>query len=167
MGKCMVVVGGTGVGKSTFIKNFIKSHLKDPRFKHLINDINNEYKSFTTFSKSGELQPFLEHVQKIQNTMVVFEEATIYFGNNTRNAMLTRLLTLKRHSNNFYILVFHSLNDMAKNVKTHIDLLVLFKTNDLFSDVKKKLGDRWIPAYAQMKKHPDKHHCKIYDFRKL
>ena len=62
--------------------------------------------------------------------MVVFEEATIFFGSKGRNEKMIELLVRSRHSQNTIILVFHSLRALPDYIYELINFIVLFKTQD-------------------------------------
>lgn len=111
-------------------------------------DINDEY-SELEISKEGNLkkcrvtpmdfdfEDFQNLVTKRRDTNCVFEEATGFFR--FRGGKTTmRILVNKRHTNNNYIFIFHSIKQVPKDLFELVNFIVLFKTNDLFPDIKNK-----------------------------
>lgn len=143
-GKVIAVVGMTGTGKSTEVKNILS---RSRGHKQYIFDIQREYGSGGTyFDWDGTNKPFLcknqykgkidpegvefsETVVKLKNSVIVFEEATIFLSYG-RNADVKQMLVSRRHDNNLIILCFHALHMIPKYVRSMIDFLVLKPTGD-------------------------------------
>lgn len=157
--KSMIVVGGTGRGKTTFIKNEILAHVKNP----IIYDINNEY-----YDKDyilPEMGEFIEKVKQVKNKLFVFEEATSFFDHSERTAKeMKKLLTRKRHTNRSFIYVFHALHQVPISILSHIDTFVLFKTNENPTLVKAKFRhfDRLIEPYNRIYENSDPYYKEIF-----
>jgi len=165
MSKLIVICGGTGTGKTTYAKNLIKKVGN----KHLIMDINNEYNGCVVYNPQKNIEEFLIFVNNnITNTLVVIDEATIYFNSRGFNKLLNKLLTLKRHTKNNYVLIFHGITEIPFTIKNRIDILILFKTNDNFNEVVKKFGRTHflVDYFAEVKRNKDKHFNKIIEFSK-
>lgn len=128
----ILVVGTTGVGKSTWLKKRISLY-DGSKF---IFDPNNEHKGAVIM----EMEKFLELASNMNNTMVVVEDATAFLSNKGDSMKLKMLLVSKRHRNNTIILVFHSLQAIPSYIFTLTDLLVLFKTNENKALIEKKLS---------------------------
>lgn len=122
--KAFLFIGHTGRGKSKAIKDFIKD-LKCPKYVY---DINKEYENI--LMPSLDIDEFTEKVQNKKNSIIIFEEATIFFSNKGRNKLIINLLVRKRHTKNIIILVFHSLRTVPINILELIDYIHLFATND-------------------------------------
>ncbi len=149
--KAIAVIGGTGQGKSTFIKEVLLSNMAG---RKLIYDVNNEYK---TGKALPSIVDFLKTAKTAIKTCIVFEEATIFFSNRGFNDELLDILVRKRHTQNVIILVFHSLRAAPKYVLDMVDTIVLFKTKDLQNEVMIKFrGEKDILAAHERNrlKHP-------------
>lgn len=141
--KSFCIIGMTGTGKTTEAKNLLKSF---PNSNKLIYDINSEYPEFTNGEKLPTIQEFIKKASLANNSIILFEEATIFFSNKKRFEDLVDLLVRKRHTNNIIIFVFHYIAAVPKDIKTMIDFFYIKKTNDDFQDVKKKFKNsaEWI-----------------------
>lgn len=147
----ILVVGGTGSGKTTIIKKLFVNNWKRNK---LIYDINNEY-------KEGLMMPmdkFLNIVKTASNSMILFEEATIFFSNKGDVEELRYLLVSKRHRNNVIIFTFHSLQSVPINIFALCDLLVLHKTNDNYRLIKNKFDGHveLFEAFVELSKTSDR-----------
>lgn len=164
MSKLIVIVGGTGCGKTTLSKSMLNKVSK-----HLVNDINNEYKDYICFNPKKTIDEFLNYVDTISNTLVIIDESTVYFSSRSSNQLLNKLLTLKRHSKNNYVLIFHSLLEVPKVIFNRIDYLILFKTNDNYINVVNKFGrhSKLLTYFAEVKRNSFKHFYKEIDFKQI
>lgn len=151
--KALAVVGQTGSGKTTFVKNTLATLGNAPKF---IYDVNAEY---YTKKNLPDFEKFLQIVNTKENSVIVFEEATIFLNNRSANSEIIRMLVRKRHANNFIILVFHSLRSVPVYITDLINYLVLFKTNDRATLVEQKFknDDRILSLYNAVSKARDKH----------
>ena len=154
--KAIVIVGMTGTGKSTYVKNNIL--LKVPFNNQLIFDVNNEYKNFNTF-KEIDIFKFMQTAKVVNNKLVLFEEATIFFSNKGVSMDLFNILVRKRHQNNTLVFVFHSLRRVPLDILDMVDYLVLFKTNDNPSIINSKFKDteKITSAFLIVNKSVDKY----------
>ena len=150
--KAILVVAQTGQGKTTFTKNLLSKVNKN----RIIYDVNGEYKEF--YNKPFiDFETFLKQTKSLTNSMVVFEEATMFFSNRGNSKDMVEMLVRKRHTNNFYILLFHSLRAIPTYILDLCNYLVLFKTNDNPALVESKFNgwDSIINSYNQLKEAPD------------
>lgn len=130
MSKAILIVGMTGEGKTTVAKNLASQFYSD---KLLIYDVNNEYSDYGEGVRPADQvdeEQFLSECQNSRGKVVLIEESTIFFGVRKSNDKLRRLLVSKRHHNNIYLLLFHSLGDIPTNVFRLCNYLYLLKTND-------------------------------------
>ncbi len=126
-GKAIIIVGGTGAGKTTWVKTKLK---KVDKKSILLYDVNNEYKEFTDGSSLPDFDDFSNRATRVSNAVIVFEEATIFLSNQGSNKNVRDILVRKRHTNNTIFLVFHSLRAVPRNIFDLCNYVVLHKTND-------------------------------------
>lgn len=117
-----IVCGGTGSGKTFYIKSLISG-----KSNVLIYDVNNEYKTNTPLLSISD---FLLKATNSRNKIIIFEEATIYFNHKNNSIKLTEFLVRKRHFENYNILVFHSLRSIPIHILDFTDYITLFNTSD-------------------------------------
>lgn len=129
-GWACIVIGGTGSGKSTFIKKMIADDKSA-----IIYDINNEYYDDSILP---DIKTFTTLACEQRNTTIVFEEATIFFNSITQNEKLKDLLVRKRHTGNRIYLVFHSIRSVPPYIFNLVNYVFLFRTADDESLVKSK-----------------------------
>lgn len=125
-GKAYIVVGGTGMGKSTLIKKAASIVHPD---NLLIYDVNREYiqyypKPFLKFDQ------FKSVVLNSKGKLIIFEEATIFFPNRGYDSDLVEALVGKRHTENVFILVFHSFRTIPQYLFNLINYIIVYKTTD-------------------------------------
>ena len=153
----IIIVGGTGQGKSTFVnKNLLKNQIKKNQFNkdvfclspasrnQYIFDINNEY----ILPDDSVLRPhmrnvncddkqFINNCAQVKNTNIVFEDAS-GFLRGKQSKQVARLIVGRRHTNNNYIILFHSINRVPPELMEYCNYFVLFKTNDNLKDIDQK-----------------------------
>ncbi len=153
--KVSVIVGGKGTGKTTFLKSVLnKVHPK----ARLVYDVNNEYRELYPHSLLDH-DVFLEKVINVQNAVVIFEEATIFFSNRGDDRSLKNLLVRARHTNNMTFLVYHSLRAVPVYILDLANFIVLFKTNDSFNRIEKKFqNDELNTMFKNVNKHTSIHY---------
>lgn len=164
MSHLILVIGGTGEGKTTYARSLCVGK------KHIAVDYSDDFKGYTRYTAVHAPEKFLENFtpqkEKIRNTLVVIDEATIWFDVGTKDCNLKNALVRKRHSGNDYVLLFHSLSDVPKYIRKFSDFLVLFKTTDGEADTEKFAAqDKILSALEKLKlypsnfgKHPTKHY---------
>lgn len=149
----ILVIAHTGQGKTTFVKNYLKKASKS-----LVFDVNNEYKdlSFDTEDDNarfvGDYRDFVELVGTKTNTVCVFEEATGFFKGRISQDM-TKQIIAKRHTGNQFIFLFHSIQRVPKELIELSNFIVMFKTNDILDDVKKK-NPRLMQPFLELQRAP-------------
>lgn len=154
MSKCIIIVGGTGSGKTTIVKKLLAAH----KGNKLIYDVNNEY---------GEeyisMDDFYKRALRAENSVIVFEEATIFFSTAGGTTEMRELLVRKRHTNNLFIFNFHSLSQIPLYILMFCDKLIIKKTNDQIPQVERKFkGNRKIArAYIDVHNSPDRYVTKV------
>lgn len=149
----IIVCGARGHGKTTLVKKIIEPVEKG---RLLINDVNGEY--YKPARKPLEMEDFLLCACTVEDTVIVFEEATIFFSTRSSDKSVKRLLVQSRHTNNFLIFVFHSINAIPNYILELVDKIYLFHTNDTEEIVKSK-NRMLLPAYNDV--HGKKFICKI------
>lgn len=153
--KTWIVVGATGEGKSEFVKKTLLPRFKN--FDKCLFDVNNEYTAFENQIKGfPKIDEFISIAQKRTNTLFLFEEATAFFNNRIVAQNMIEILVRKRHANNFYIIVFHSLRSIPVQLFEFCNYLVLYKTNDRADMVLSKYKDNpeIIEAFEKVQKTP-------------
>ena len=159
MSNLTLVIGHTGQGKSSFVKNFIKGK------NCLVFDINNEYQDLETDVKKprakfiGLPAEFIETCFKRRNTNLIFEEAT-GFLRGAVNMKLQKLIIEKRHKNNNLLFIFHSINRVPPVIYEICNYIILFKTNDQENTILNKYP-MLIKPFRELKKAPKFSHKVI------
>lgn len=128
-GKSIIIAGGTGTGKSTFVEERLS---KVPNKKNIhLYDVNNEniYKPYV-YEPFGSFEKFSKRGKSLIDSVIVFEEATIFLSNRGTNDDLRNILVRKRHTNVTVFLVFHSLRTVPRWIYDLSNYIILFKTND-------------------------------------
>lgn len=138
-GKNIILVAHTGQGKSTFAKKLIEN---SPSF---VFDVQNDYSDHQL--KEGEKQKkgrfiglpedFANLALSRRKSFIVFEEATAFFEGRTSDTV-RKILIDKRHKQNTIIWIFHSINSINPRIFEISDYIVLFKTGDDQTQVKRK-----------------------------
>lgn len=141
MSKCIIIVGGTGTGKTTEVCKIL-TQLQGR--KNYIFDVNNEQK-YTLFSnqwdKNCDFEKFLESLQKVREANIIFEEATIFFSHNSATTSIKKLLVQKRHTNNILFFNFHSLRQVPLFILDFCDLFIIGKTKDNPQNIRTKFAE--------------------------
>lgn len=157
--KALAVIGGTGRGKTTFVKNLISKIKSQP----IIYDVNNEY--YKSGYQLPEIEDFIRTVENLEGKLIVFEEAKIFFSHHgKRTERIERLLIRKRHTKNFYIFVFHGLHQIPVGIIDYINTYVLFKTDENPNLVLSKFAkhERINNNYLEVLNHKDFHYYKEF-----
>jgi len=106
----------------------------------------------------GDIDDFLQIALKKRNTNVIIDEATIFFEGGRAPKPLKELIVLRKHRFNNIILNFHAVRDVPPFLYSHINFIVLFKTEDNCDDLPKK-AQFLIPYIKKLQAGPD--HKKI------
>lgn len=153
-GFAVINVGKTGTGKTTVSKSMLTNWTYPEDL--YIYDVNGEYKDVYPEAFVG-FQDFMFMVQDVTNSLILIEEATIFFSVKSTNDILQELLVRKRHTNNIIYLNFHSIRAIPRYVFDLVDWINIFKTNDNLNTVKEKYSDpRFIEAFLKVKKDKNK-----------
>jgi hypothetical protein len=155
-----LVIGSTGQGKTTFVKKTIGDK---PCY---IFDVNNEYE----FSEDIEdeqardteldMKKFIQTCSNdIYNRVVVVEDATGYMKGNL-GADIIKMVQRKRHTNNNYIFLFHSVAAVPRQIYDFANYIVLLRTADLEAEVKKKCP-KVLPSFISLKRSSVKYDKRI------
>ena len=158
MSKALIIVGATGTGKTTYIKNMLKKvPCKESLF---IYDVNNEYSDLFPYPLIG-IEDFMEKTQFMKKGIFVLEEATIYLNNRSSNEYLINLMVRKRHTFNTIILVFHSMRSVPRYIYELSNFITIFKTNDSSEMTARELkDDRLEGLMNEIKENKDIHFYK-------
>lgn len=157
----ILIIGRTGSGKTTLAKSLIQGR------KHLVFDVNNEYVGFNRWVDVENTEGFLDHILKnVNNTIILIDEASIFFNNRKYSDKLNHLLVKKRHQNNIYILNFHSLRKVPLYILDFLDFCFLKKTNDTEKILEKyNFSEKFYLAFDIVKKSKDPYHYEIINLR--
>lgn len=138
----ILVIGHTGQGKTTVVNKIIEGK------NQYVFDVNNEYHhlsndkdGFTSKMRNTDLNigRFVANCARLKNTNIVFEDATGFLqGRQSRE--MSRLMAAKRHSQNNYLILFHSINRVPPELMEMSNYILLFKTNDFEDNVVRKFG---------------------------
>jgi hypothetical protein len=148
LGNIHVICGNTGTRKTTLIKKFIS---KLNQNEILIYDINKEY-------GREVLPPFYEFLQAIKharNKIIIIEDATIFLKKRGYEAEIEEALVLRRHQNNYIILVFHSLKKIPTYIFELMNILTLFHTEDKQKDIESLDNSKILNLYSEVKENPE------------
>ena len=139
-GQSIIIVGTNGTGKTTYIKERLKNVNKSSL---LLYDVNNEYSEF--YDKPFvKMEEFLEEATKVNNSVIVFEEATIFFSNRSTIEEMRELLVRRRHTKNMLFLVFHSIRSVPRDIMDMSNYLVLKYSNDSPKFIERKFENEDI-----------------------
>jgi len=159
-----LVIAHTGQGKTTFCKKMIEGK------PCLVFDVNNEYKDLDPVEDcpDGErirdtnldVNVFVKFCSEaVFNKIIIIEDATGFFRGNMSGEFI-RMIQRKRHSNNNYVLLFHSIASVPRQIFDFVNYVILFNTNDNEEIVKKKYP-ALHPHYLKLKKESKKYNKKI------
>ena len=149
MSKGILLIGMTGQGKSTYLRKLIKVSGRTP----FIYDVNNEHGQG---GKLPDFTEFLNRATKLQNSIICFEEATIFFSSKSSDKSMRELLIRKRHTNNLIVLLFHSIRTVPIDIFDFVNYYVLFKTNDREAYLRTKYKDsQLLDDFVRLKDKPN------------
>ncbi len=162
MSKCHIVVGATGTGKTTYVKdNLSKVPNKD---SIIVYDVNNEYSEFYDY-EFIDYKTFLKNLTTVKNSVVVLEESTIFLGVRGDIEDIRNILVRKRHTKNYIFLCFHSLRSVPRYIYDMADYITVFKTNDTEKRVSQTFEDDRLTDIVRECKESDNKH--IYKFLQI
>jgi ABC-type phosphate transport system ATPase subunit len=155
-GTAIILVGGTGAGKTTLCKRLLaRVHPS----RHLIYDVNGEYYD-PNENALPAIDDFLAEAQRVRERVIVFEESTIFFNNRGRNDQMTDILVRKRHTRNIVIMVFHSIRAIPHYIFDLVNYVYVLKTNDTADLLRTKHGVL-LPAFLEVQKMPPTKYPRI------
>jgi GTPase SAR1 family protein len=146
-GYCIIIIGGRGQGKTTFIKKAIEGK---PNY---VFDVQNEYSDGFNPCGHQERGLFMQEADQFINTNVVFEEATGFFKGKTP-PLLDRMMLSVRHTGNNLFFVFHTIQAVPPGIINMVNYIVLFRTADQQPDVIRKKYPLLWPYFVKL--HRDK-----------
>lgn len=147
------------MGKSPFIRTAIAGK------RCLIFDIQNEYGTRVKYEgitpvalsedtkkdrsryTGSDVDKFIDIASTKRKTIVVFEEATAFFGGKTEKN-LRRYLINRYHTGNISFFIFHSIQSVPPFVFDACNYVVLFKTLDIYDNVRRKRPEILKPWQA-------------------
>ncbi len=150
--KVILVVGGKGTGKTTYVKACLSQVHEKAR---MVYDVNNEYKDLYPYDILP-INTFKEKVSNVSNAMVVFDEATISFPNRGYDKNIVDLLVRTRHTNNITFLVYHTIRSIPIYIYNLSNHIVLFKTGEDEYIIDKKYNDL-LETFLIVKKNESYH----------
>lgn len=160
MGKLIVIVGGTGSGKTTLSKRLVEGDRNVAVF-----DVNDEYENRYNPFFVADFEQAIEKISRLRNTTVIVEEATNFFKTSSRAAKkFGECVVGKRHQNNNFMLLFHTLAAVPDGIFSMCDIFIVLKTKDNVNTVRSKYrgNDDIIDAYFKMRESDNKHeYCII------
>jgi hypothetical protein len=165
-----IVVGAPGSGKSEWVKELVRQR------RSFVFDVQNEYGVRTKYKgqvplnfsdnpnaiqaryvpKSARIkedaEKFMEMCRTKRDTVIVFEESTIFFEGRTNE--LTRTLMVNRiHTKNVYVFIFHSIAAIPPRIMQMSNFVVLHKTLDEDTSVANKYNRLFMP-YLDLQQKP-------------
>lgn len=153
----IIVIGHTGQGKSTWVRNFIKDK------RQYIFDVNNEYTDLPSDNRISskmrnidmDKEKFIKICSQLNNTNCVFEDATGFIRGKIEDSF-SKLIVAKRHRKNNYILLFHSINRVPPEIMELSNYVILFKTIDNVETVEKKFkNERLTKKFTELQSMKD------------
>jgi len=140
--KAFIVTGEQGRGKTTQAYNLIENFSKKDLYAYDVHGHYFEkYKSLSKIKGRPPMEIFLEIVSKVKNSVIVFEEATIFFSNKGRSDIIIELLVNNYHSKNIIIFLFHSLRSVPVEIMDFVQFIQMYHSNDRATLIKNKFKD--------------------------
>jgi uridine kinase len=162
MAELIMIVGGTGSGKTTLTKRLVSGNENV-----LVYDVNNEYResNFQSFF-DPDFDNAITAISTFRDSYIIIEEATNFFQHGSSKAVkeFKKSLVAKRHQNNDFIMLFHALADIPEKIFNMVDTLILLKTKDNINSVKTKYsGNRDVlTAFLSVQEKPKHSHEIVY-----
>lgn len=162
-GFVVAIAGGTGSGKTTYTKKIISVFKgKKPFF---IYDIDAEYLEFYR-APYVPLKEFYNKVIKLKNSVIVFEEAKLFFGHANADSDLLEMIITARRRGNIIIFNFHQLRQIPIHILGYTNFLVVKKT---VMDTVERFNENGmyevVKAYEEAKQSKDFYFTKSINLR--
>lgn len=154
----LVIIGNSGVGKTTFVKKILENMENSGLAKENVHIIDFKSQFPDEYKKYSDVTEMVNVAKTSKNSLFIFDDAT---GLLTRNASqihndLLFLLNTRRHDNNYYIFIFHTIKAFPVILECAVDVWIYFQTNNtpkiisdrcgsLTEDEAKKLGSKKNP----------------------
>lgn len=179
----LAVLGNRGTGKTDLLKSIIKSSSQQKRLivdtfdsavwhnletwddplgaNTPVHEITPDQLPFWNTGTyrifSPDTDALMEEIERyVNNTLVVFEDATKYIGS-TLSKEMKRFILDSKQKNLDLVFVFHSLKDLPRDLVRVIDYITLFKTGDRYnSNLRNKYPDPVETAHESVLKNPSK-----------
>ncbi len=158
MSGIILLVGGTGCGKSTYGKRMIKTANKKAV---IVYDVNNEYADYPNrFTPlDTDIDKFVSMLLKTRKSIILMEDMTGFLPNNGKSSAMVQVLQARRHTGNTIVMFYHSMTSIPKYVMDMATTLVIFKTNDDEININKKFSkklitDAWKDVQEKASKNP-------------
>ena len=142
----IAVVGGSGQGKSFFIKNRLLPQFAQQSKNIFIWDKNGEYNpehdyklninNWKKFERNREA--LIRNICDLQNSLILVDEAATVFNKRSFSQEFEEKMIGARHDNVIIIVVYHSLSAIPEYMVQYLDRLVLFKTHETATKFKTK-----------------------------
>lgn len=151
MSKCIIIVGATGSGKTTLTRKMLKD--VNPKLIHVF-DINSEeiWSDCVTY-RNMLPEEYKEMLMEKKPGYYLIEDASSIFQPRGTDTDLKRLLVQKRHNNQFYILLFHSLRQIPNWILDFSDTLILGHTRDNKASAQKLSYDEITDAWEDLREN--------------
>lgn len=155
--KLHIIVGGNGQGKSTLVRKILDGVPNKDLI--LLLDVQKD-KVFEGLPKfwTRDIDEFKKEVLISQDRIIVFEEASIFFGNRGYDRELVKAMIDRRHRGevgNYIIMVFHSLRKVPLYIADIADYITILKTNDSIKLVEEKFQNEEITqAFEEVQNGP-------------
>lgn len=164
----ITIAGSTGTGKSTMAKKIVNASKQV-----FIFDRQDEYDDIPYYEGKilprmrffGSFDEFIDILSTLRGYTVIAEEATGIFSGRAGKSFIDIVLS-KRHTNNTFVLVFHSIYRVPLNLYEFTDQFIIHKTNDQPDMVKKKYPNL-LRAFMDVNRMQDKHAKKIVRLTQL
>ncbi len=174
-GKVFILAGARGSGKTTVMQDFLeKSKLpkklvldtyhhpmyKDwPAMKIDFFETHESWTSGKFHFHDIDTDKMLEIVSlKINNTVIVFEDAAKFINQSVQKSVKRISLDSKNIGNDVFFL-YHTLAEVPQDLFRWADYLILFKTQEVITNQKSRIGayPRIEPHFLELEKSPNKY----------
>lgn len=148
-----IVIGARGTGKTTLLKQRVE---KFSGYKHIY-DLQRVY--YNDDRPLPTIEDFTLKASKLKDSLIVYEESTIFFPNRGNNKELRQNLVQARYNRNIIFLVYHSICAVPYYVYDLADCVILFRTQDEENRVTHKY-EKFHRYWKFIQKFPER--CKQF-----